>query len=61
MSAIPTSMRALVKAERGEGIWMREVEVPEIGPNDLLVRIGKTAICGTDIHAFGKQSPGVLN
>ncbi len=45
-------MRALVKAERKEGIWLREQPVPEIGPNDLLVKIKKTAICGTDIHIY---------
>jgi threonine 3-dehydrogenase len=50
--AIPKSMRALVKKERSEGIWMDEVSVPEIGPNDLLIRVKKTAICGTDVHIY---------
>ncbi|MCB9601517.1 MAG: L-threonine 3-dehydrogenase [Sandaracinus sp.] len=45
-------MRALVKKERKEGIWMDEVAVPEIGPNDLLIRVKKTAICGTDVHIY---------
>ncbi len=45
-------MKALVKAERAEGIWMRDVPVPEVGPNDLLIRIRKTAICGTDVHIY---------
>ncbi|MBX3245955.1 MAG: L-threonine 3-dehydrogenase [Myxococcales bacterium] len=45
-------MRALVKKERREGIWMDEVSVPEIGPNDVLVRVRKTAICGTDVHIY---------
>jgi threonine 3-dehydrogenase len=45
-------MKALIKAKREPGIWMGEVPKPEIGPNDLLVRIKKTAICGTDIHIF---------
>lgn len=45
-------MRALVKREAKEGLWMEEVSVPEIGPNDLLIRIAKTAICGTDIHIY---------
>jgi threonine 3-dehydrogenase len=49
---IPKSMRALVKKERTEGIWMDEVAVPEIGPNDLLIRVKKTAICGTDVHIY---------
>ena len=46
------TMKALVKSKRSEGIWMEEVPVPEYGPNDLLIRIKKTAICGTDIHIF---------
>ena len=45
-------MRALVKSRAEPGIWMEDVEVPEIGPNDLLVRIRKTAICGTDVHIY---------
>lgn len=45
-------MRALRKLEAREGIWMDEVPRPEIGPNDLLIRIRKTAICGTDIHIY---------
>ena len=43
-------MKALVKSSREPGIWMDEVPVPEIGPNDVLIRVRKTAICGTDIH-----------
>jgi threonine 3-dehydrogenase len=45
-------MKALVKAEATEGIWMRDVPVPEIGHNDLLIKIRKTAICGTDVHIY---------
>ncbi|MEZ4339160.1 MAG: L-threonine 3-dehydrogenase [Sandaracinaceae bacterium] len=45
-------MKALVKKERAEGIWMDEQPVPEIGPNDVLIEIHKTAICGTDIHIY---------
>ncbi|WP_211234131.1 L-threonine 3-dehydrogenase [Desulfocurvus vexinensis] len=47
-----TTMKALVKAEARPGIWMQDVPVPEIGPNDVLVRVKKTAICGTDVHIF---------
>jgi threonine 3-dehydrogenase len=43
-------MKALVKAKREPGIWMQEQPIPEVGPNDVRVRIRKTAICGTDIH-----------
>lgn len=45
-------MKALVKQRAEPGIWMGDVPEPEIGPNDLLVRIKKTAICGTDIHIY---------
>lgn len=45
-------MKALVKAEPREGLWMQHVPVPEIGPDDVLIRINKTGICGTDIHIW---------
>ncbi|MDN2566234.1 L-threonine 3-dehydrogenase [Aquibium sp. A9E412] len=45
-------MKALVKAKAEPGLWMERVPVPEIGPNDVLVRVGKTAICGTDVHIW---------
>ena len=45
-------MRALVKAHAKRGLWMMDQPVPEIGPNDLLVKIGTTAICGTDLHIY---------
>ncbi len=45
-------MRALVKARAEPGIWMEEVPVPEIGPNDVLIKVKKTAICGTDVHIY---------
>lgn len=45
-------MKALVKNRTEQGIWMEDVAEPEIGPNDVLVRIRKTAICGTDIHIY---------
>ncbi|RWP81376.1 MAG: L-threonine 3-dehydrogenase, partial [Mesorhizobium sp.] len=45
-------MKALVKAKAEPGIWVEEVPVPEIGPNDVLIKIKKTAICGTDVHIY---------
>jgi threonine 3-dehydrogenase len=45
-------MRALVKAEAGPGLELRDEPVPEIGPDDVLVRIARTAICGTDVHIW---------
>ncbi len=45
-------MKAIVKAERGPGLQLLEVPAPEPGPNDVLVRVRKSAICGTDLHIF---------
>ena len=45
-------MRSLVKAKREPGIWMQDVPVPDYGVNDVLIKIHKTAICGTDIHIY---------
>jgi threonine 3-dehydrogenase len=45
-------VKALVKAKREVGIWMQDQPVPEVGPNDVKIKIRKTAICGTDIHIF---------
>lgn len=45
-------MKALVKAQSEEGIWMQQVPEPEMGINDVLIRVNKTAICGTDIHIY---------
>jgi threonine 3-dehydrogenase len=45
-------MKALVKARAAPGLWMEHVPVPEIGPDDVLIRIRKTGICGTDIHIW---------
>jgi len=44
------SMKTLAKLKPEAGIWMDTAPVPEIGPNDVLIKIRKTAICGTDIH-----------
>src|SRR5579871_2399546 len=46
-------MRALVKAEAAEGLRLEEVPEPEIGINDVLIRVHKTGICGTDLHIYG--------
>lgn len=45
-------MKALVKLRPEKGIWMENVPVPEIGINDVLIKIKKTAICGTDLHIY---------
>ncbi len=41
-----------MKSKREVGIWMNEAQVPEIGPNDVLIQVKKTAICGTDVHIY---------
>ena len=45
-------MKALVKKEATAGIWLEEIPEPTIGPNDVLIKIDKTAICGTDMHIY---------
>ncbi|MFT4654222.1 MAG: threonine 3-dehydrogenase [Kangiellaceae bacterium] len=45
-------MKSLAKTQREKGIWMVDNPMPTIGPNDLLIKIRKTAICGTDMHIF---------
>ena len=45
-------MKALAKTHAREGLWMQASPIPEIGPDDVLIRINKTGICGTDIHIW---------
>ena len=45
-------MKALVKKKSEPGIWMDDVPTPQVGHNDVLIKISKTAICGTDIHIY---------
>ena len=45
-------MKALVKSKAEKGIWMEDVPVPETGINDVLIKIKKTSICGTDLHIY---------
>ncbi|HAE23664.1 MAG TPA: L-threonine 3-dehydrogenase [Spirochaetaceae bacterium] len=45
-------MKALVKKAPQEGLWMEEVPMPAMTDNDLLIKVKKTAICGTDIHIY---------
>ncbi|MBP5295839.1 MAG: L-threonine 3-dehydrogenase [Bacteriovoracaceae bacterium] len=45
-------MKSLVKKHAEPGLWLEEVPIPEIGIDDVLVRIHQTAICGTDIHIY---------
>jgi threonine 3-dehydrogenase len=45
-------MKALVKAHPKKGLWLQEVERPKIEPNEVLIKIERTAICGTDMHIY---------
>ena len=45
-------MKSLVKAHSEKGIWLEDTSKPEVGHNDLLIKIRKTAICGTDMHIY---------
>jgi len=45
-------MKSLVKAKSETGLWLQDTPVPEIGHNDVLIKIKKVAICGTDLHIF---------
>ena len=46
------TMQALVKKDAAPGIWMEQVPVPRPGTNEVLIRLEKTAICGTDLHIY---------
>ncbi len=46
------TMRSLAKLEAREGLWETRAPVPEPGPEDVLIRVHRTAICGTDIHIY---------
>ena len=46
------TMPAIVKAKAEPGLWLEQVPVPEVGPDDVLIRTKKASICGTDIHIY---------
>lgn len=48
--ARPLEMAALVKSDRRPGLELDHVPLPEVGANDVLIRVHKTGICGTDLH-----------
>jgi threonine 3-dehydrogenase len=45
-------VKALVKSKRTQGLWLEDLEVPKIGINDVLIKVLRTGICGTDVHIF---------
>ena len=46
------TMWALVKDKPEVGLTMKRVEIPQVGDNDVKIKIHKTAICGTDVHIY---------
>jgi threonine 3-dehydrogenase len=46
------TMKALVKSKPEKGLWMEEVDIPKVGVNDILIKVVKSAICGTDLHIY---------
>ncbi len=54
--ALDTPMKALVKQKSEVGLWMEDVPEPTVGPNEVLIRIEKTGICGTDLHIYNWDS-----
>ena len=46
------TMRALVKRDPARGIWMEEIPIPQANTNEVLIKVEKTAICGTDVHIY---------
>lgn len=49
-------MKALAKLKSELGIWMMDAPLPEVGHNDIMIKIRKTAICGTDVHIYNWDS-----
>ena len=45
-------MKALVKSRREPGLWLEDIPMPEIGINDVMIRVLRTGICGTDVHIY---------
>jgi threonine 3-dehydrogenase len=50
---MPATMKALRKTQAGKGLHVEKVQVPSIGPTDVLVRVTASSICGTDLHIYG--------
>ena len=52
LKAVSKTMQALVKRRPEPGLGLEEVPMPEVGPNDVLIRVQKASICGTDVHIY---------
>ena len=51
-TVLPRTMHALVKAKAAPGMEMREVPVPKLGPDDVLIAVETASVCGTDLHIY---------
>src|ERR1043165_5533849 len=49
---MPDTMKALVKQKAEPGLWLAAVPVPPIGINEVLIKVNKASICGTDLHIY---------
>jgi threonine 3-dehydrogenase len=49
-------MKALVKSKSEPGLWLEDVPEPTVGINDVLIKVRKTGICGTDLHIYNWDS-----
>src|ERR1022692_2602847 len=49
---IVVDVKALVKSRRDQGLWLEDIPVPKIGINDVLIKVLRTGICGTDVHIY---------
>ncbi len=45
-------MKAIVKSKREQGLWLEDIEAPRPGINDVLIRVKRAGICGTDVHIY---------
>ncbi len=45
-------MKALIKKHSGEGLWLEDIPKPEVGLSDVLIKVDRTGICGTDLHIY---------
>ena len=45
-------MKALVKKQPGEGLWLEDIPQPGVAANDVLIKVNRTGICGTDLHIY---------
>ena len=49
---VQKTMKAVVKAKAEPGLWLEDVPVPKVGDDDVLIRVLKASICGTDLHIY---------